>query len=227
MFMQMPISSLNPSQDDDVMFAPESYVVQSQMDMGYAELEKLYDKSRVVCQNTSGTIYMDYAVNPDVHDLSFTNATVLAASADPSYEYTIAAADASRKRNIMTRVRTSVSDISDTTKNNIDAVILDGFARTPNKTQWTFPVKLEYDSRTLHSKSIDHDPETLYNQLFDWSNGQAQALTLKAVVPWMDNDPSTSTNYTVVIEPMSMTYDVWNEKNSFVDGHVVITLRQL
>jgi hypothetical protein len=172
---------------------------------------------------------MDYDVNPDVHDLSYTNATVLAASADPSYEYDIAAADGSRKRNIMTRVRTSVSDISDTTKNNIDAVILDGFARTPVKYNWTFPVKLERGSDTLDRK-LDHDPETLYNQLFNWSL-QAQELTLKAVIPWMDNDPDedlpSAANYTVVIEPMAMTYDVWDEKNSFVDGHVVITLRQL
>lgn len=226
MFMQMPISSLNPANDDDVYFAPESYVVQSQMDMGYAELEKLYAKSKIVNQNTSGTIYMDYDVNPDVHALSFTNAGSSTSSNDPSHEFTIAAADASRKRNIMNRVRISTSDISNTTKNNIDAIILDGFARTPNKTQWTFPVRLERGAKTLDG-NIDHDPETLFNQLFNWSDGQAQALTVKSVVPWMDNDPGTSTNYTVVIEPMPMAYNVWDEKNSFVDGHVVITLRQL
>ena len=217
MFMQMPISSLNPANDDDVMFAPESYVVQSQMDAGYAELEKYYGKSRVVAQNTSGIIYMDYDVNPNVHALSFTNATKT--GSDPSYEYAIGS---SRQRNIMTRIRTSVTDISDTTKNNIDAVILDAFSRKPVKYNWEMRIVLSDNLKTL-TGAEDHTQDTKLDKLHEWSQ-QAQALAMRAVDPFADD---SGTGRTVVVEPPNPFRTAWNKVTQKLFGYATVTLREL
>jgi hypothetical protein len=182
------------------------------MDAGYAELEKHFEKVKHVSNSVSGTLYMDYDTNPDPFSFSWTNVTQTDNA--PSYEYDISD---SRKRNIMLRTRISTSDISDPTKNNLNAVVLDAFSRTPVKYNWVFPVRLKKYSKTLLGE-LDHDPETLFNQLNTWA-GQAQELTLASVLPWMDAK-------TVVIEPLPMRYDVWTEDDAFVSGSVQVTLRE-
>ncbi|MHA2069797.1 MAG: choice-of-anchor R domain-containing protein, partial [Candidatus Thorarchaeota archaeon] len=128
MFMRFPRASLNPSQDSNMDFAPESYVVQSEMDAGYAELEKYFGKGRQVCNNTSGTLYMDYDTNANPFAFSWTNAGSSTSSNDPSHEHAIGD---SRKRNIFVRTRISTANVAGTTptRNNIlQAIILDAFA---------------------------------------------------------------------------------------------------
>ncbi|MHC4808377.1 MAG: hypothetical protein ACYTBX_19260 [Planctomycetota bacterium] len=223
MFMEMPSASLNPAQDSNMYLAPESYVVQSHMDAGYAELEKHFEKARHVSYKDGGQLYLDWDADPNPFSFSWTNATQTDSA--PSYEYDISeSGTSSRKRGIMLRTRISTNTISDSTSNNVLAIIADTFARTPVKMQWTFPVRLQRGGETLDDMP-DHDPETLYNALFLLST-RAEECTLKSVVPWMDNDPNTSTNYTVVVEPMPMKYDFWDEKNNWVDGTVIIKIAQ-
>ena len=169
MFMRMPRSTLNPAMDSNLDIAPESYIVQSMMDANYAELEKHFEKGRQVSNKVSGTLYLDFDADPDPFNLSWTNATQTASA--PSSEYDISN---SRKRNMMVRTRIETTNINDSTNNNVNAIILDAFARTPVKQQWIFPVRLENNGKTL-TGAPDLLPETLYNQLTTWA-GQRQNL---------------------------------------------------
>ena len=217
MFMQMPTSSLNPAQDDDVYFAPECYIVQSQMDAGYAELEKHYEKARHVCNTVSGKLYLDYDVNPDIYNFSWTNATQTDNA--PSYEYDLSQ---SRQRNAVIRTRISTSDISDTSKNNVLAIILDAFARKPVKYNWEMQIDLS-DNRNTITGDIDFTQDTIMDQLRTWS-GQAQAIAMRCTDSFADDSGS---GRTVVVEPPSLFRSVWNKIMRIFKGTATVTLREL
>jgi hypothetical protein len=212
MFMQMPRSSLNPSLDDDLLFAPESYLVQSRMNAGYAELEKYWDKARIVSPAIDGTVYVDYAANPTLHDPTFTNAG--SGTTTPSFNVSLAQ---SRKRDLMLRTRISATDLADTTENTIEAIVVDGVTRKPVKYNWQVVVRLQDKARTLTGVP-DHDPSTLYSQLKTWAS-QAQALTMRSILSDMDNK-------TVFIEPPSALRDFWNRVTSWWGGRISIVLRE-
>ncbi len=212
MFMRMPRSSLNPAQDENLDIAPESFVVQSMMDSGYAELEKHFEKGRHVSNKVSGTLYLDYDTNPDPFSFSWTNATQTANA--PSYSYDISD---SRKRNIMVRTRIQTTGINDSTNNNINAIILDAFARTPVKYNWIFPIVLDEYQKTIDGQ-IDLNLETKFTRLNDWAT-QAQELTMRAVFHWMDNK-------TVVIEPLPATFGGWTAKTGVTKANLAVTLRE-
>jgi hypothetical protein len=225
MFMDMPSASLNPAQDSNMYFAPESYVVQSHQDAGYAELEKYYGKGRIVCNATDGTIAMDYDVNPDLYNLSWAKATASAANADPSHEYSFGATEGSgqsRKRNAMVRTRISTSTINDSSKNNILAVVLDAFARKPVKYNWEMRIKLKDNAKTL-TGAEDHTNDALMDQLRTWS-GQAQALTMRSADFHADN---SGAGRTVVVEPPGPFREAWNKAKQKLFGYATVTLREL
>jgi len=99
----------------------------------------------------------------------------------------------------------------------VQAHILDAFARTPVKYNWTFPVKLEKYSKTL-SLERDHNIETLFTALKNWSE-QAQELTLRSVFHWMDNK-------TCVIEPLPARYGKWDKNEGATEIILTVTLRE-
>jgi hypothetical protein len=223
MFMDMPKASLNPAQDSNMYLAPESYVVQSHMDAGYAELEKYYGKGRIVCNSESGDtatntgLFMDYDVNPDTYNLSWVNATKT--DNDPSYEYDLLQ---SRQRNAMIRTRISNKEISLSYKNNILAVILDAFARKPVKYNWEMRIKLKDNAKTL-TGAEDHTNDALMDQLRTWS-GQAQALTMRSADFHADN---SGAGRTVVVEPPGPFREAWNKAKQKLFGYATVTLREL
>jgi hypothetical protein len=216
MFMDMPSSSLNPAQDSNMYFAPESYVVQSHMDAGYAELEKYYGKGRHVCNDEDGQLYMDYDVNPDTYNLSWANATQ--SGSEPSFEYDLSQ---SRQRNAMIRTRISTENLTNTTtnKNNILAVILDAFARKPVKYNWDLRIRLEDNAKTLRGDE-DHVADTLLDQLVTWSS-QAQAITMRSSDTFADD---SGTGRTVVVEPPNPFRNAWNKLTQKLFGYATVTL---
>ena len=217
MFMQMPKSSLNPSLDDNLMFAPESYIIQSRMDIGYSELEKYYDKVRIVSPAIDGTIYVDCATNATLDEPDFDNYG--SGTTSPSFNVTV---DESRKRNIMVRTRISVSALDDTAKNNIEAIVVDAVSRTHPKRQWTCRVILEEDQKTFLGEK-NTDPYTLYGQVWTWAD-QAQELTLRSRNPYADADGS---GRSVMIEPPSIQMEYIADIEKKFKAYLTFVLREL
>lgn len=212
MFMPMPRNSLNPALDDDMMFVPESYIVQSRMDAMFPEQEKYFDKIRISSPAVTGTVYADYAVDPGIDDPAFTNAG--SGTAGPSMESDI---QESRVRRIMNRIRISPSDLSDTTQNTIEASVIDGVARMPVKEQWDLKIRVKDKAKTLTALP-DHDPDTLVTQLKTWSK-QAKVLTMSSVLTQMHGKR-------IFIEPPSALRDFWNRVTTFWGGTITITVRE-
>jgi len=217
MFMQMPLASLNPSLDTNVMYAPESYVVHSRMDTGYAELEKYWDKIRCVSPAVDGTIYLDYQTNPPLESLTFTNAG--SGTSSPSFNATI---DQSRKRDIMVRTRISVSDIDDTAENTIEAIVVDGVARVIPKKQWTVRTKIADYQKTLRDE-IEYAAYDRYAKLWEWA-GYAQELTMRSVNKFHDANGS---GRSVFIEPGSFAPEYIEEPDGSTSCIATFTLREL
>lgn len=220
MFMRFPRASLNPSQDSNVDLAPESFVVHSEMDAGYAELEKYYGKAKLVCNVVSGELCVDYDTNANPFAFSWTNATRTGSA--PSYSYAIGS---SRKRNIMLRVRTSTANVAGAAPargNNIQALVLDTFSRSPVKYRWTVRVDLSDDTKTLTGK-LDHDKRTLLNYLKTWS-GQGLGIPMRSADPFMDADGS---GRTVAIEPPNIFRSVWNKATQKWGGYATVVLVEL
>jgi hypothetical protein len=217
MFMQLPLASLNPSLDTNVLYAPESFVVHSRMDTGYAELEKYWDKIRCVSPAIDGKIYLDYQINPPLTGQSFTNAG--SGTEAPSFTATI---DQSRKRDIMVRTRISVADLDDTSENTVEAVVVDGVARVTPKRQWTIRTRLRDDQKTLLDQ-VEYGAYTRYLQLWTWS-GQAQELTFRSVNKFHDANGS---GRSVFIEPASLMPEYREEPDGSTSVFVTFTLREL
>ena len=108
------------------------------------------------------------------------------------------------------------------TAHNIDAVILDAFARRPVKLNWEMRIKLEDNAKTL-TGTEDHDQDTLLDQLLTWS-GQAQELTMRAVDPFADDSGS---GRLVVVEPPNPFRTAWNKITRKFFGYATVTLREL
>ena len=218
MFMEMPLASLNPTLDTNVMYAPESYVVHSRMDTGYAELEKYWDKARVVSPAVDGTIYIDYETNPELGSNSFTNAG--SGTSGPSISADITE---DRKRDIMVRTRISASDISDTSDNVIEAVVVDGVARVIPKRQWTVKIPVSDAVMKTLDDQVDYDAYTRYTQAWTWA-GQAQSLTFRSRDKFFDANGS---GRTVFIEPSSIT-PIYSERRWLkTKRYFSFTLREL
>ncbi|MHC4278381.1 MAG: hypothetical protein ACYSTI_13845, partial [Planctomycetota bacterium] len=184
MMMQMPRTSLNPSLESNLMISPESYVTSSVHDAGYAELEKHFERANVISPylNVLHSLYIDYIPNANIRDLTNINSVVYtgwtqttSSTTQPAFTYDLSQ---SRKRNIILRTRFQLSGFTNPTSTDnapflgaggagpyeINAVVLDAFSRTPVKYNWVFPVRLKKYSKTLLGE-LDHDPETLFNQL--------------------------------------------------------------
>jgi len=217
MFMELPLHSLNPSLDPNCLYAPESFVVHSRMDTGYAELEKYWDKIRVVSPALDGTVYLDYHVNPPLSRHEYTNAG--SGTTSPSFNATI---DQSRKRDIMVRTRISASDLDDTSENTVEAVVVDGVARVIPKRQWTIRCRLKYGQKTRRDE-VEYDPVTRYEQLWTWA-GQAQELTARFDNNFYDNSGS---GRSVFIEPASLTPEYKENFLGKASMFVTFTLREL
>jgi hypothetical protein len=217
MFMQMPLASLNPTQDTNLLYAPDSFVIHSRMDTGYAELEKYWDKIRCVTPAVDGTIYLDYAIDPGLAGYVFTNAG--SGTSSPSFTADVLQ---SRKRDIMVRTRITPSDLDDTGENTIEAIIVDGVARVTPKRQWTIRTKLADNQKNLYDQ-VEYDATTRYDQLWTWS-GRAQALTFRAVNKFHDDDGS---GRTVFIEPSSLSPEYVEEPDGSTSAVVSFTLREL
>lgn len=212
MSMPMPRNSLNPALDDAMMFAPESYIVQSRMDAMFPEQEKYFDKVRISSPAVTGTIYADYVVDPGIDDPAFTNAG--SGTSGPSIESDIWE---SRIRRIMNRIRISPSGLSDTTQNTVEASVTDAVARMPVKEQWDLKLRVKDKAKTLTALP-DHDPDTLVTQLKTWSK-QAKVLTMNSVLTQMHGKR-------IFIEPPSALRDFWNRVTTFWGGTITITVRE-
>ncbi len=217
MFMRFPRASLNPSQDSNVDLAPESFVVHSEMDTGYAELEKYFGKGRHVCNNVSGELNLDYDTNANPFSFSWTNA----ARTDDAPSYSYAIGD-SRKRNIFLRTRISTENIDDPSVNNIQALVLDAFARKPVKYNWEMKIDLS-DNRNTITGDIDFTQDTIMDQLAEWS-GWAQAIAFRCTDSFADDSGS---GRTVVVEPPNIFRSVWNKIMRIFKGTATVTLREL
>lgn len=217
MYMQLPLASLNPTLDPNVLYAPESFVTHSRMDTGYAELEKYWDKIRAVSPSIDGTIYLDYATNPGLSGAAFTNAG--SGTTAPSFNTTV---DQARKRDIMVRARISASDLDDTADNVIEAIVVDGVARVLPKRQWTIKIPMEDNEKTVYDQ-VEYSAYTRYEQIWTWA-GQAQDLTFRSTNKFYDANGS---GRSVFVEPSSIQPVYLEKPDGDMSIYLSFTLREL
>ncbi len=220
MRMGMPNNTLNPSQDDNISWSNEGYIITSIYDANYAALEKYFKEVSIVGDFTAGGVTVDYLTDSQFGDGN-TDIQIwnIGTETQPEPEGSVSLAQ-SRKRNIMLRIR--IRSEGTIGQNYILATVLEAVARTPVKFNWDMRVALDDNAKTL-TGAEDHEQDTLLDQIVTWS-GQPQALTYRCVDPFADDSGS---GRTVFVEPPNIFRRTWNKLTRKFFGYATVTLREL
>ncbi|KKN62894.1 hypothetical protein LCGC14_0507470 [marine sediment metagenome] len=241
MFMRMPRKALNPALDSSMDLALVSYVTSSIHDAGYSNLEKHFEQVHLSHPGANQIRYeIDYIADVALDEVMGFNAsaekawTTVTVDSGFAPDFTFDLSQ-SRKRTIILRTRTStltrsVNPVSDKAPPesevvgesgagpaSLEAVVLDAFARTPVKYNWTFPIVLDEHQETLDGQ-VDLNLETKFTRLNNWAN-RAQELALSSTFHWLHNK-------TVVIEPLPATFGGWDNETGTTRAMLSITLRE-
>ena len=214
MYMVFPKDTLNPLNDSSVRFQHEGVLVQSYIDLGTAQLPKLYSTVTAHMKNAtvSGTeIRIDYQLDQDVGTTTWYEAGTI---------FTVPFGGLSlgvgNKRNI--RVRYRLLTTSSSTPLEARALVVEGFARSPVKYQYNLRIKVS-DLAVNFSGLPDIPPDTLLSWLRRESQS-AGALRMHSIFAQLDDK-------LVIAEPPTILRTFANKLLHWWGGVIVITLRDV
>ncbi len=161
-YLNMPKKSLTPLNDPDVRYMHEGVLETATVDMGAAQLPKLFHEIHCVSKNLNssvGNIFVDYQLDDDIGSTAWTEAGRFIYS--PSDVVKINRGD---KQRIRLRYRMLTAASSSPTE--VKAFALKAVARTPLKRQWDLRCKA--GSFQVTSLGLpDHAPDDFYTWLLD------------------------------------------------------------
>ena len=182
--LQFPKNSLNPLNDDTMNYQHESHIVTGSIDMGVAQLPKLFHEIFIISkslQDKDGvklSVAVEYQVDEGVGTDTWISLGEVFYS--PSYSLNI---NQGNKHKIRFRFRMMTNDAS--VPPVMDATVLKGIARTPTKRQWTLRAEVS-DFQVTSQGLPDHAPDDFY---LWWQDAaiQTKPLHMRSVWEAMDD----------------------------------------
>jgi len=211
-FQEWPKKTLNPLKDSGIYYQHETAITLSDIDMGAPTLPKALKRFTIISQNLSDDAFLslEYQTDEDVGGTIWITKDNYTSSPTESKDLNIGNI---RKARFRIRMGTQVA----TTPPIINATVLEGFARTPVKYDWTFRINL---SSTGYTKL--GTPERTPQETRDFLRKAAEAgdvLYMRSTLKDMDNK-------FVIVEPF-VSRPLYKENVTQFEGYTLeLTVRE-
>jgi hypothetical protein len=210
-YQEWPYLTFNPLEDSGMNYQWESVVIQADIDMGAAKLAKYLKEMTLYTENlTTGIeIAFEYQLDEKIGSTDWEDAQSFLSSPWDS---------SSINRGEKYRIRTRFRMITDTatTPPVLIAAILEGWARTPGKYQYTFETKVSA-WQVDNAGEMDHNPTDVYDFLTTAAS-KARKVTMRCVLSFM-HKKEVKVEYPIVY-PRS-----WDADDGNWTGTMAVTLR--
>jgi hypothetical protein len=196
-YIDLPRDSDSPLSDDGLAYQHEAVVISGTVDMGAALLPKFIKQLSLWSANLGRSAHavLDFQTDEEIGTANWQSAGALYSSPLDSLPLFAGPLHA-----IRTRIRLLTSEC--TRPPIVHSAVLEGFARTPLKYQWTLRVRLA-DLQADGAGGIDPSPDAFMSWLQDAARS-ARRVTLRSIWPALDSK-------TVLVEPPSL-------KREYIDG---------
>lgn len=212
-YVDFPKTTLHPLRDSTSKYQHESVLITSAYDFGLAGLPKVFKELNIIADNLGAGIGVDADYQADENIGSTRWISLGSATISPTSTIPI---NLGGVKAIRFRLRLQTNSV--TTPPIINAVVLEGFARTPIKYQWTLRLKV---SSILMTKSgtPDSDPDKFLNWL-KAKSVEADSLTMRSTFEALNHK-------FVIAEPPTVFREFQNNILKMWGGTIVITLREV
>lgn len=207
-FKEYPKNTLNPLYDSGFKYEPECIMRFSYMDMGSPRLPKFFKEVTAITENldTGTEIRCMYLLN---NNTAHVNAGLFLQPVEDTIPLNLGNARRINLRLIMITDSFTVPPI-------LNALILEGYARTPVKYQYN--IRLKQRPVQLNRRGgRDVDPDVLYNWLREAAGG-AKRIRMRSRYKSMDNRD-------VIVEPPILRRQSADSSKSSWSGELSIVLR--
>lgn len=207
--MPLPMNTLNPVNDGTMHYQHEGYVVSPIIDMGVAEIPKLFAELHCISRdlNSSGNeVHVEYQIDEGVGSTSWTAVGRLTRA--PSDSAKLMRGD---KKSIRVRTRALTANSANPTR--VEAVVLKSVARTPVKRQWNIRARSGSFQVTQQGLS-DTDPDDFYLWLRK-SAEQTSPLRMKSAWAGM-NDIRVYADFPTVLRQYTTPSGEWGADYNIV-----------
>lgn len=210
--VEMPRDTENPLGDADFSFQHEAVLIGGTVDMGAAQLPKFLKELNLLSNNLgSGVqVLLDYQLDGNIGRQSWRNAGTFYSSPLDILPLNVGELHAIRPR---LRLLTNQATIPPV----VQATVLEGFARTPLKYQWTLRVQLG-DLQADRSGGLDEDPDEFMAWL-QQSAREARKIRLRSIWEALDD------KY-VIVEPPTLQRQSGESLMNWWSGTATIVLRE-
>jgi hypothetical protein len=211
-FWEFPLDGLHPIQDSTFKYHHEAVVEMSATDMEASALPKFFKELSLTARNLGATaqVGFDYQLDEDVGGSTWIYTDDFRLS--PRDEIKI---ERGEKHTLRIRLRLLTSQA--TLAARVDAYVLKGFAKVPDKRQWVFKVKASSVQRTRRG-SADVNPSQLYKMLFA-ANRAASGIYMRSIWEEMDS-------IWVIVRPSGLVRRFVNTLQKWWGGTFTVVVRE-
>jgi hypothetical protein len=210
--IELPRQTESLLADDELRYQHEAVVVGGTIDMGATRLPKFLKEMSLMSQNlASGVqVILDYQLDGEIGGEQWRSAGAFYSSPLDTLPLNIGQLHAIRPRLRLQTNRATVPPV-------VQAVVLEGFARTPLKYQWTMRIRLA-DLQSERSGGVDADPDAFMAWLQQAAR-EARKIRLRSIWESLDD------KY-VIVEPPTLLRQFSNSLLSWWGGTATIILRE-
>lgn len=211
-YLDLPHASDAPLEDRGFAYQHEAVMVGATIDMGAPRLPKFVREISVHTRNLASGIQidLDYQVDAEIGGARWRAAGSIYTSPLDSLPLNVGQLHAIRVR---LRLLTNQATLPPV----VTATLLEGFARTPLKVQWTLRVRLA-ELQTDRRGGLDADPDRFILWLQQAAR-QARKVRLRSV--WQALDEKD-----VIVEPPTVTRQFTDAARNTWGGNVSVVLRE-
>jgi len=210
--VELPRETENPLSDAEFAFQHEAVLVGGTVDMGAAQLPKFLKEISLLSQNLSSgvQVLLDYQLDGEIGGPAWRNAGTFYSSPLDTLPLNVGQLHAIRPR---LRLLTSQAGVAPV----VQATVLEGFARTPLKYQWTLRVQLA-DLQADRGGGLDADPDEFMAWLKQAAR-EARKIRLRSI--WEASDDKY-----VIVEPPTLQRQFGESSMNWWGGTATIILRE-
>jgi len=210
-YQEWPKDTLNPLRDANVNFQHEFEMISSTIDMGASQLPKFIEELSLISANEDNIrIEMDYQVDEKVGSTSW-----ITAGEFHSVPEDVVRINEGNRRRVRYRLRALTEDAQ--TPPVVDATVLKGAARIPEKRQYSWRSSLNRDA-VDYQGNVDMTPTQIVERLRSMASNMDK-LTLRSRDKIMDN-------ITVFLEPDVLNREIIDQVSGQMEATISLTVRE-